>query len=1350
MKTFLYPIVLIIALTSSLTGRAANRYWIATATANWNSTANWSATSGGASGASIPAAGDVANFDNNGLGNCNIPASITISSLIINAGYTGTIIQSVNSITISGAATFAGGTFDGSSSTITIGGAVTISGTNFMFPATLDLNGGSLTYTAGTLDPNTNNSTVVFGAGQSITGSFVLNNATFNNTTPWGMTLTLAAGTVLTINGNMAMTGTNTLTFSGGTIDLLGNLSLSNTGTGGGGSTVLTFDGNTNQAITGSPTLNVSNLPSVNFNKTSGTLSFPAFVSIGGSAWTYTAGTVDMTTNNATVAFVGNVTINNSQTFNNIQFDNSTPWGATYTIPAGTTLTANGTVTFSGTATQTFSGGTIDLLGNLALTNTATGGGGSTVLAFTGTTSQAITSSLPIGESALPSVNINTTGTLTLPAILTAAGSTWTYTTGTINSTTNNSTVVFGANTTISGSHSLNNIQFNNATPWPVTYTLSAGTVLTATSNLSISGASAITLSGGIIDLQGNLILTNTSTGDGGTTYIAFTGTTNQSIISSLPLNEGALPSVNIDKTSGTLQLPSILTMAGSNWTYTTGAIDATTNNSTVAFGGNTTITGSHTLNNIQFNNATPWTVTYTIAAGTVLTASGNMTTSGASAITMNTGTIDLQGNLILTNTSTGDGGSATIAFTGTANQSITSSLPLNEGALPSVNINKTSGTLTLPSILTMAGSNWTYTTGAIDATTNNSTVAFSGNNTITGSHTLNNIQFNNATPWTVTYTITAGTVLTAAGNMIMSGASAIALNTGTIDLQGNLILTNTATGDGGTTVIAFTGTTNQAITSALPEGENSLPAIKINKPSGTLSLPSIVTVAGNAWTYSAGTVDAATAASTVYFTNNTTINSTGMSFYNLTVFSGTSTLGNALTVSNNLTMTNPGVLSPVANTINLAGNWNNWGTAAFTQATSTVNFDGAVEQTITAPAGVTFAGLTINNSAANVQLINNATVSKTLTMTQGNIDLSGNTLTLGLNTANPGTLAYTTGNIINTGSFTRWFKAGVIPIGSVTGLFPMGTTANPRPFSVSAPTTGLTTGGTMTVVYTDATITTGVSFPDGASTVYTIKNLNWALSTGNGLAGGTYDLGISGTGFGVINSINDLRLTLVGSVVGTAGVNAGTTADPQVNRTGLSVANLNNTFYPGSVNPGMTTLPIQLTSFTATPNNGEVKLNWSTTEEVNTEYFTIQRSADGSSWGDLQQIAAAGNSSSTIAYAAFDKSPLAGSSFYRLMITDKDGGTTWSGIVQVSFTENAPHIAVYPNPAVNYITISFPTPGNYTLTLVNEIGQVLATNVSANAGNLVWNMSNRPSGVYFIQIRSQEGTLETRKIIIR
>jgi hypothetical protein len=84
--------------------------------------------------------------------------------------------------------------------------------------------------------------------------------------------------------------------------------------------------------------------------------------------------------------------------------------------------------------------------------------------------------------------------------------------------------------------------------------------------------------------LLGNLILTNTSTGDG--------GTTDDRALSERPASpspaacrsgEGSLPSVNINMASGTLTLPSILTVAGSNWTYTAaGTINSTANNSTV------------------------------------------------------------------------------------------------------------------------------------------------------------------------------------------------------------------------------------------------------------------------------------------------------------------------------------------------------------------------------------------------------------------------------------------------------------------------------------------------------------------------------------------------------------------------------------------------------------------------------------------------------------------------------------------------------------------------------------------------------------------------------------------------
>jgi hypothetical protein len=352
------------------------------------------------------------------------------------------------------------------------------------------------------------------------------------------------------------------------------------------------------------------------------------------------------------------------------------------------------------------------------------------------------------------------------------------------------------------------------------------------------------------------------------------------------------------------------------------------------------------------------------------------------------------------------------------------------------------------------------------------------------------------------------------------------------------------------------------------------------------------------------------------------------------------------------------------------------------------------------------------------------------------------------LSTANPGTLAYTTGTILGTGSITRWFKTGVIAAGSMTGLFPTGTSTDYRPFSVSAPAAGPTTGGTMTLAYSDATTNTIVSFPDGASTVAVRKDLNWALSTGNGLAGGTYNLGVAGTGFGQIGSVSDLRLTLVGSVVGTAGVNAGTTTNPQINRTGLSLANLTNTFYPASINPGMTPLPVTLISFTATAAKTDVVLNWSTAQEMNVNYFTIQRSGNGSSWEDIQQVAATGAGNSEAVYTEYDTAPLTGNAYYRLMMTDKDGGISYSAIAGVSFNIAVSSLSIYPNPASSYLQINFSNTENYTVSLINSLGQPVANGVSANASQLVLDVSRLKAGIYFVHI-ARDGFSETKEIVI-
>jgi Secretion system C-terminal sorting domain len=333
-------------------------------------------------------------------------------------------------------------------------------------------------------------------------------------------------------------------------------------------------------------------------------------------------------------------------------------------------------------------------------------------------------------------------------------------------------------------------------------------------------------------------------------------------------------------------------------------------------------------------------------------------------------------------------------------------------------------------------------------------------------------------------------------------------------------------------------------------------------------------------------------------------------------------------------------------------------------------------------------------------------------------------------------------------GNFTRWFNTSTIADGSITGLFPVGTLANYNPFSVSAPTDAPSTGGTIALAYTDDSTTTLVSVPDGVFTIQVRKNLFWTVAAGNGLAGGTYDLDASGTDFGTVGSVNDLRLMLVNSVVGTAGINGGSNTDPQVNRTSVSIADISNSFYIGSTNIANSPLPISLMYFTAYPVNGLVKLDWETSAEVNNENFTILRSTNAASWENLQTIPGAGNTSVDTKYSAFDNHPYTGISYYRLQQTDQNGRQTYSSVVSVDMGA-ATAINVYPNPAADYIFLTTIGSGKLDVSVYNSNGQQMDVLTTINNNSATLNISTLQSATYFIHI-IQDGNLVTKSFIKR
>ena len=84
---------------------AANRFSVATG--NWNATSTWAATSGGASGASVPVAGDVVTIEGGDVVTVNISnaacASVQLGSLTGGGGAGTLVFSSGSQLTVSGA-----------------------------------------------------------------------------------------------------------------------------------------------------------------------------------------------------------------------------------------------------------------------------------------------------------------------------------------------------------------------------------------------------------------------------------------------------------------------------------------------------------------------------------------------------------------------------------------------------------------------------------------------------------------------------------------------------------------------------------------------------------------------------------------------------------------------------------------------------------------------------------------------------------------------------------------------------------------------------------------------------------------------------------------------------------------------------------------------------------------------------------------------------------------------------------------------------------------------------------------------------------------------------------------------
>ncbi|MFK7905978.1 MAG: cadherin-like domain-containing protein, partial [Chitinophagales bacterium] len=184
-------------------------------------------------------------------------------------------------------------------------------------------------------------------------------------------------------------------------------------------------------------------------------------------------------------------------------------------------------------------------------------------------------------------------------------------------------------------------------------------------------------------------------------------------------------------------------------------------------------------------------------------------------------------------------------------------------------------------------------------------------------------------------------------------------------------------------------------------------------------------------------------------------------------------------------------------------------------------------------------------------------------------------------------------------------------------------------------------------------------------------------------------------------------------------------------------------------------TLPIELVSFEGEILQDGNLLKWVTASEVNNDFFSLQRSLEGTNFDKIHMVDGAGTSTTVNSYSYMDRDAGAGIQYYRLQQTDFDGNSTTSNVIALQRGEmDGGFDIISVKPLGNYqnTTIDFQVPaiGKVTAKIFDVSARLLhTTSMEASEGvnTLQLNMSNYLEGIYLLQLQHGDD-LRTVKIL--
>ncbi|MBS1513790.1 MAG: T9SS type A sorting domain-containing protein [Bacteroidetes bacterium] len=187
--------------------------------------------------------------------------------------------------------------------------------------------------------------------------------------------------------------------------------------------------------------------------------------------------------------------------------------------------------------------------------------------------------------------------------------------------------------------------------------------------------------------------------------------------------------------------------------------------------------------------------------------------------------------------------------------------------------------------------------------------------------------------------------------------------------------------------------------------------------------------------------------------------------------------------------------------------------------------------------------------------------------------------------------------------------------------------------------------------------------------------------------------------------------------------------------------------------------LPVELASFTASINERNVTLNWSTSQELNNKGFEIERKAMNGAWYKIGFAEGYGTSNLSHNYSFTDNGLNTGRYSYRLKQIDYNGNYKYYGLhneVVIGVPNKFALMQNYPNPFNPSTVVSFQLPitgfvslkvydisGREVSSLVNEMKEAGYYSVNFNAAGI-------SSGTYFYKLTTDKFSDVKKMVVVK